>query len=182
MPPVQRYGDRFEVWAGTAVETRGGLRKEDLIINGNNRLVSRNASSAAQLRYQTSDQLREAMERGKKKVVRPQKATAYKSESESSDDDSSEDDTSVTSEDSDSDASDESVERATPKKKHRRREMPVEASTGTRRRKTAAAAAVPNLHKNKTAHHKANARLKGAAKDKAKLSGSVRSTTKHHKK
>ena len=42
------YGTRQEVWAGEADKTRGGLSKEDLMLNKRNKLVSKKRSALAQ--------------------------------------------------------------------------------------------------------------------------------------
>ena len=41
---VKARGTRQEVWSGQANRTNGGLKKEDLMLNGKNQIVSKRAS------------------------------------------------------------------------------------------------------------------------------------------
>ena len=44
---VKKYGSRLEVWRGRAQRTRGELRKKDLTLNRNGKIVSKKKSIAA---------------------------------------------------------------------------------------------------------------------------------------
>ncbi len=48
---MKKYGTRSEVYDGTAECTRGGLRKEDLILSKTNKIVSKKKSEAAAASY-----------------------------------------------------------------------------------------------------------------------------------
>lgn len=47
MAHMKTIGSRAEVWHGTAIRTSGGLRKQDLIMNKNGRIVSRKKHTTA---------------------------------------------------------------------------------------------------------------------------------------
>ena len=48
---VKRNGSREEVWKGLAQQTKGGLRKDDLILNSKGKIVSKLMSERAKANY-----------------------------------------------------------------------------------------------------------------------------------
>jgi len=48
---TKKYGSRQEVFSGEAEKTRGGLRKEDLILSKEGKIVSKKKSEAALQTY-----------------------------------------------------------------------------------------------------------------------------------
>ena len=48
---MPKYGDRKSVFDGLSEMTRGGLRKEDLLMKDNGKIVSKRKSEAAKLTY-----------------------------------------------------------------------------------------------------------------------------------
>ncbi len=51
MSKILKYGDRKSVYEGLSQMTRGGLRKEDLIMKDNGKIVSKRKSEAAKATY-----------------------------------------------------------------------------------------------------------------------------------
>ena len=48
---MPKYGDRKSVFDGLSGMTRGGLRKDDLILKDNGKIVSKRKSEAAKITY-----------------------------------------------------------------------------------------------------------------------------------
>ena len=72
------YGTRAEVWQGEADKTRGGLKKDDLMLNRRGKLVSKKRSAMAQ---KNIGRLREYQYKKKedgKRVVRARKSVPKK--------------------------------------------------------------------------------------------------------
>ena len=67
---ARRYGSRYEVFdTQTALQTRGGLKKEDLMLSRTGKIVSRKKSLAAKKLYE---------EYGFSKRIKPKKKTPPK--------------------------------------------------------------------------------------------------------
>jgi len=47
----RKYGTRSEVWEGTAMQTRGKLKKDDLVLSRSGRIVSKRKSELAKKSY-----------------------------------------------------------------------------------------------------------------------------------
>ena len=69
----RRYGSRFEVFdSQVALQTRGGLKKEDLMLNAQGKIVSKKKSMAAKDAYSKGLSFK------KKVVEKPKKKTRKK--------------------------------------------------------------------------------------------------------
>ena len=71
---MPKYGDRKSVFDGLSEMTRGGLRKEDLLMKDNGKIVSKRKSEAAKVTYgkygfakRTKPAAPEKKKRGRKK-------------------------------------------------------------------------------------------------------------------
>ena len=76
---ARRYGSRYEVFdAETALQTRGGLKKEDLMLSRTGKIVSRKKSLAAKALYSQSGVSKRPKKEEPKKKSPPKRRTRKK--------------------------------------------------------------------------------------------------------
>ncbi len=80
---MPKFGDRNQVWEGECTMTRGGLTKDDLMVNKAGRIVSKKKSAAAKNTYtkygfkkrvapvaETVDEPKKKRRKRKKKIIK----------------------------------------------------------------------------------------------------------------